>query len=263
MNAPPAATPPQLAHAGHEHLVGFYETDEFLVDRVVDFVAPALRDDDAAIVVATLDHRRCITAGLCAAGIGVAGAMRAGRYVSVDAADLLARFMVDGAPDPIRFRDEIGTLIDLAAGGRRSVRVYGELVALLLADGDTRSTIAVEDLWNELGLSRPFELMCGYPMAAFDDDPRGSFNHICAQHTSVLPAESYSLMSDLQQKQQHVAELTREVDALRGELDRLRHEQDSLIELAYHDPITGLANRNAFDAHLEREWALAARDSTD
>ena len=40
-------------------------------------------------------------------------------------------------------------------------------------------------------------------------------------------------------------------------------EQADLINLAYHDALTGLANRRAFDASLEREWALAKRDESD
>ena len=40
-------------------------------------------------------------------------------------------------------------------------------------------------------------------------------------------------------------------------------EQNDLIDLAYHDALTGLANRRAFDDSLEREWALAQRDESD
>src|ERR1700721_2310373 len=42
----------------HSHLVQFYETDEFLVDTVSEFVGASLRDGDASIVIAPPAHRR-------------------------------------------------------------------------------------------------------------------------------------------------------------------------------------------------------------
>ncbi len=262
MSSTPTTT--QLPLTGsHEHVVEFYETDAYLVESVAGFIAPSLHDLDAGIVIATAEHRAGVAERLAGAGIDVAGTAREDRYIAVDAGELLGRLLVDGAPDPRRFHEEIGGLIDRAAHGRRAVRIYGELVALLLERGDAAATLALEDMWNEQAASHRFELLCGYPLDAFNDDARGPFKRICAVHTAVMPAESYSLMSDVQQQQQLVAKMRREADGLRTELDRLRREQEDLIELAYHDPITGLANRRAFDAHLAREWALAARDETD
>ena len=67
---------------GHEHLVGFYETEEFLVDTVSGFVGPALHDGDAAIVVATATHRSAFDAALHASGVDVAAAVAADRYLT-------------------------------------------------------------------------------------------------------------------------------------------------------------------------------------
>jgi hypothetical protein len=95
------------------HLVAFYETDEFLVDTVSDFVGSSLRDGDAAIVIATAAHRRAFETALNASGIELPAA--ADRYLALDAAELLEKLMVSGAPDVGRFRDTIGVLIEHAA----------------------------------------------------------------------------------------------------------------------------------------------------
>jgi hypothetical protein len=58
--------------------VAFYETDEFLVDTVSDFVGSSLRDGDAAIVIATAAHRRAFETALNASGIELPAA--ADRY---------------------------------------------------------------------------------------------------------------------------------------------------------------------------------------
>jgi len=249
---------------GHDHLVEFYETDAFLVDTVCTFAAPALRGPDAAIVVATATHRRMFERALAEAGVDVRAALRDGRYVALDARDVLSRFMVDGAPDPGRFRATIGAIMDDASEGGRRMRVYGEMVALLYDDGDVASALALEDLWNDLAGDRSFTLLCAYPLSAFDDPASAdAFRRICEQHTKVIPSESWSLLDDATERGREVARLQRETSALQGEVQRLRAQREILAELAYVVSLTGLGNRRAFDLHLEREWALTLRDGID
>ena len=69
----------------HDHLVGFYETEPFLVDTVCSFLTPTLRDGDVAIVVATAVHRQLFEAALGGAGIDVGAAIDDGRYLPFDA----------------------------------------------------------------------------------------------------------------------------------------------------------------------------------
>lgn len=182
-------TPPGCAACGHEHLVDFYETDEHLIATVAEYVIPALRGYEAAIVVATADHREAFAAEIRAAGIDLDEAIADWRYQALDAAEVLSRFMVDGAPDPVRFREVAEELLDNASAGGRGVRVYGEMVALLWAAGDVTSTIALEDLWNVLGAEHGFSLFCGYPISGFDVQSRTAFEHICGQHSNVRRPE--------------------------------------------------------------------------
>jgi hypothetical protein len=217
-------TAPRPGHTScaHDHLVEFYESDEFLVATVTDFVVAALRGCDAVVVVATLRHRVAFAEAICAEGIDLDAAERDGRYQALDAAELLSSFMVDGAPDPVRFEQEAGAVIDRAAMDGRHVAIYGEMVALLWADGDVASTVALEDMWNDLAASRSFSLLCAYPLQAFDDSGRAAFRHICAQHSTVIPAEGYSLAMTADQQQRIVAHLQQETAALRAELRRRR-----------------------------------------
>jgi len=78
-----AAPPParQAAAGRHEHVVEFYETEEFLADTVTDFVGPGLHDGGAAVVVATSAHRYALERSL--------------RH-----SDLIHRRRPDGAPPP-------------------------------------------------------------------------------------------------------------------------------------------------------------------
>jgi len=246
----------------HEHLVEFYESDGRLVRSVADHLAGALRERDAGIAIATPVHLEQIEALLVRGGIDLDEALSEGRYVPVDATELLQALTKGDTPDLERFRAIVGDLVERAAAGRREVRIYGELVALLLERGDTAATIEIEDLWNELAGHHRFELLCGYPLRAFDADAP-SFRHIRGQHTGVVPAARDTLLADVHDQQALVEQLRHDAAALRTELDALRRQQQDLIELAYHDPVTGLANRRAFDSDLEREWALTARGERD
>jgi len=248
----------------HGHVVEFYERDEFLVESVQQFLAPALRADDAVIVVATKRHRDMFEVALRNAGLDVEGARTADRYVGLDAEDMLSSFMVEGVPHPARFEATMAGLIAKAGNHGRKVRVYGEMVAVLWAAGNVSAAIALEDLWNDLGRARQFQLFCAYPMAGFDrDDTTGSFHRICAQHTSVIPTERYSNLEDAEQRVRAVALMQQEAAAALTERTRLEARVRELEQLATTDPLTGLANQRFFLGQLDRALALARREAWD
>lgn len=210
------------AEHDHDHAVQFYETDEFLVATVADFLTPALQCGDAAVVVATPEHREAFAAAMTATGIDVDAAVRDTRYLAFDAQELLSAFMVGGAPDPRRFETVVGSVLNRACAGGRRVRVYGEMVALLWADGDVTSTIALEDMWNDLARVMRFSLLCAYPMQGFDDRARAAFRRICHQHSAVVPALDRAPVEEAAQWERRATELQQEALELRAELTRLR-----------------------------------------
>jgi DNA-binding CsgD family transcriptional regulator/PAS domain-containing protein len=224
----------------HLHLVEFYENDEFLVDTVSEFVGSSLHDGDAAIVIATGTHRRAFEAALNASGIDVAGAVD--RYLALDAAELLEKLIVNGAPDAARFRDTIGVLIEHAAADGRQVRVFGEMVALLWNAGELASTIALEDLWNDRDATHQLAKLCAYPLHAFDNEASSeAFEHICEQHTTVIPSDSYPLLGSADAQQRAVARLQQKQSVARAAVTQLRAEREISDALAHSDALTGLA----------------------
>lgn len=215
----------------HDHLVGFYESEAFLVQSVVRFLAPALRADDNAIVVETRDHRDQLELALAAEGIDVAAATRSGQLLAVDADELLTSFMVAGSPEPARFTARVGRLIDQAAADGGPVRVHGEMVALLWARGEVTAALALEDLWNELLATHPCALLCTYPMGAFDDEEASeAFRTVCHQHAAVLPSESYSQLADAEARRRTVALLQHEATVGINARATLRQRQHELEE---------------------------------
>jgi DNA-binding CsgD family transcriptional regulator/PAS domain-containing protein len=231
-----------------EHAVEFYETDEFLVDTVSQMITSAMHDGGAAIILATPAHRRAFETAVHSSGTDVVTAMASDRYLAFDAAELLETFMVGGAPDAARFAETLGAVIERAAGNAGAVRIYDEMVALLLDGGDVASTIALEGLWNELEATHGFALLCAYPMRAFEDKASAAaFEQICGRHNAVIPAESYSLLEDLDQQRVEVARLQQQITTLRSDLAGLRARQEMIDEIAQVDALSGIVNRRAAD----------------
>lgn len=217
----------------HDHLVGFYESEAFLVHSVARFVAPALRVGDRVIVVETPDHRDQLTDALEVAGVDVDRADREGQLLAVDADELLASFMVAGSPEPACFAARVGELIDQAAAGGGTVRVHGEMVALLWARGEVGAALALEDLWNDVLASHPCALLCTYPMGGFDDEEASeAFRTVCDQHAAVLPTESYSRLADEEARRRTVALLQHEAAVginARATLRQRQHELEDRL----------------------------------
>ena len=207
----------------HHHLVEFYETEAFLVDTVTDFLAPAMRNLEAVVVVATPEHRAAFAGALRERAIDLDAAERDVRYLALDAQALLARLKVGGVPDAGRFEEVVGGIVDRGSAQCGHVRIYSELVALLCSAGDALAALAVEEQWNALATTRDFSLLCGYPLRLFDVGARTAFRQICAQHSTVIPAEEFTLAPSLDRQQRVVAELQQENAALRAELRRRRH----------------------------------------
>ncbi|HET7626126.1 MAG TPA: MEDS domain-containing protein, partial [Verrucomicrobiae bacterium] len=176
-----------------EHFVQFYETDAFLVKSVASFIGAGLGSGDGAIVIATSGHRVALRERLAAQGLDVESAETDGQLVLLDANELLSQFMLNDMPDELLFNEVIGGLVEKTANGRRGVRAFGEMVALLWADGNHAGAIALEKLWNDLAARHSFALFCAYPMSFFDGTKNGdAFLHVCGEHTRVLPSESYA-----------------------------------------------------------------------
>jgi len=230
--------------APHQHLVGFYDSEEFLVALVADFAGEALHEGDGVIVVATPEHRSAFEAALSSSGVDLAGAVTTGRYLALDAAECLERFMAEGAPDPVRFDDMVcGALERTAAGGCR-VRIYGEMVALLWDAGDLTSAIALEDLWNDLAAEVEFTLLCAYPTCAFEDlDSGTSYRRICNQHSAVIPCEEHAMLGGADDQQRAVALIQQETMAPRAQQSRVGADR-VVTEIACDETLSAGARRH-------------------
>jgi signal transduction histidine kinase len=212
-----------------EHFVQFYESDEFLLGSLGGYVGAGLASGEACVVVATRERRAGLDAQLRARGHDPRAARGRGQFFSLDAAETLSTFMVGEAPEPSRFEEIVGSLVERAGGGSRRVRIFGEMVALLWAAGNRDAAIQLEGLWNGLQKRRPFQLFCAYPMTHFGGEAHeGPLGHVCAEHTRVIPAESYTSLNGGDERLRAIVKLQRKALALEAEVAE-RKEAESVL----------------------------------
>jgi signal transduction histidine kinase len=213
--------PKQDWHPLHdsEHVVQFYETDTFLLDALSGFIGTGLAAGDACIVVATPAHRVGLDQRLQAVGLDVVAACASEQYVALDAAETLATFMVDGSPEPGRFAEVLGQRIARATEGRPHVRIFGEMVALLWAAGQHDATFRLEALWNDLQTKHAFVLFCAYPINGFSGEARThGLSEVCTMHARVIPAESYTMLTDAGERLRAISQLQQKAQSLEAEI---------------------------------------------
>jgi signal transduction histidine kinase len=218
------------------HAVQFYSTDEHLIDELSRFVAAALVNGDATVIICTERHGEALEQRLSMQGLKLTSAIEQGRYVQLDAADTLAKFMVGGSPDRQLFAQLMGAAIDAAqrATNRENGQVlaFGEMVALLWADGNAEAAIRLEQLWNELASTHSFFLRCAYPLAQFDlTEHEAAFSKICAEHSAVIPGEGYTGLATEKERLQSISVLQQKAEALQSETKQRRKIQQLMIRL--------------------------------
>jgi MEDS: MEthanogen/methylotroph, DcmR Sensory domain len=169
------------------HLVQFYGHEEELADRVAGYLLGALRNGGVAVVIAVPEHRQAFEQRLTRTGVDLAAAARAGAYRALDAVDTLRALMPAGPLDRAAFDRVIGGLIADAGQDDRPVRAYGEMVALLWEDGLVNDAVELEEMWNSLGLSHSFSLLCSYPARSVTGHGHlQAFAEVCRLHGAVV-----------------------------------------------------------------------------
>jgi PAS domain S-box-containing protein len=215
------------------HSVQFYGNDRFLLDEVSRFLGAALGSGDAVLVIATQPHREGIAQRLKSHGFDLVLASEQGRYLALDSAETLSQFMVNEAPDRERFLKLVGgTLEQLEAAGKnepRRIAAFGEMVALLWAEGKTDAALRLEQLWNDLAREHAFTLRCAYPIAGdFVEEDQELLRQICGEHTHLVPAESYSAPMKEQERLLNIIFLQQKAHALEMEIAKRKQAEQTL-----------------------------------
>ena len=170
-----------------EHLVQLFDEARSLVQTVAAFLRDGWERGDTLLIVARAANWALTSVELEAAGCPVPDLTASGRLMFLDAPTTMATFMVNGDPDPEKFRHSVGDLVHrLCVESERGLTVYGEMVDILAAQGNFSGAEQLEALWNNLSTECSFRLLCGYASAHFGDERTARHLHrICEMHTGA------------------------------------------------------------------------------
>jgi hypothetical protein len=203
--------------------VQFYETEAHLVGQVTAFIRAGLLVGDAVIVIAGARRREDLERHLRGEISSAATRhFRTDQYLALDAAETLAKFMVDGQPDEKRFTGFMGPVLRRAAESTtRRIRVFGEMVNILRGTETHEAAIRLEAFWNNLAGAHPISIFCGYAMSSFGRGADGqAFLRVCDAHSRISPAESYAPPANAHAHFRAIAVLQQKAHALEAELAR-------------------------------------------
>ena len=169
------------------HSVHFYDHDAALISRLHNVVQSSLDGGGSVLIVASEGHRLQLQSALKQSGKSVPD----GRLQMFDARETLSKFMVGDRPSDSRFAETVGALLgnarETTRNPRRSVTVFGEMVAVLWEEGNKTGALELERLWNDTLHQRNFHLHCAYPRWILQDKSDNlMIKAICDEHSSVL-----------------------------------------------------------------------------
>ena len=181
-------------HRRFTHAVQFYLDESFLTRMTGNFAARALSNDSTAIFIATPKHHEAFAQHLQQNGLDIAALTAQGRYLALDAYALLRQCTASEKIDSHDIRQLLRQKIQATIGADKSSStfIFGELVALLCAEGKFETALAVEQVWETLIIELPIHLLCAYPIKQFA--PTGTetyFPRVCSAHQTVISPDAY------------------------------------------------------------------------
>jgi hypothetical protein len=169
-------------------VVSFYADEAELIATAAAFIAAGLAAGEPASVIATPQHRSALATALNRSGVDQRVLRDPDRYRVFDAATLLESLFVGGE----MVAEQLHAALPAVLGPGRP-RVFGEMVALLWAQGDVAAAIRLEQLWNEAAELTSFSLLCSYPTSVLADSSGvAEISRVCAAHDHVAGPGTYA-----------------------------------------------------------------------
>ena len=181
-----------------DHIVQLYQDQDFLNRAVCRFAGAAIQNGEGLILVPTLTHWNAFRPRLEAEGVDVEAARERGQLTVVDADELLPRFLRDAMPDSPVFLGLAGQVIGQARSGGRygKVRWWGEMVNVLWERGDVAASMALEDLFDQLGRAQEVALFCSFLMDNFNGEVHTHMlPRLGENHSHLIPVEDYARLA--------------------------------------------------------------------
>jgi DcmR-like sensory protein len=161
------------------HTAQFYRDERFLIDSITSFIRVGLDLNETVLAIVTAPHREKVCTTL------TGKELRNDKLRFFDARDFLALFMVEDWPNESQFMQGMKTILGLA-GETGQVRVFGEAVEVLCAEGKATAALRLEELGNILALTHHCSVLCAYSLSTmFEKADQETRTRVCQLHGDV------------------------------------------------------------------------------
>lgn len=249
------------------HRAYFYGESLAATARISVRVLDTISSGGAQVVILLPLHLVAVERQLASSGLDLDALRRTGRYIGLDASLVLEQLQLGEPGDDARFEQFVAAPVERLAANHDSVMAYGEMVAILAAEGRFQEALRLESFWTDLCRRTGLSLECGYWLKDFRGEAGlRQLLAVCGAHSDVEPTEEYDDVSrDLRLRSvvvlQHRAQIAREAlerqaraeERLRRALDAERKarrraeqalaERDRFLDAAAHElrtPLTGV-----------------------
>lgn len=213
------------------HFVQFYDTPAFLSHTVTEFACAGLERGEGVLIIAQSEHQDLFIKEMNQEFPSLASAFESGRLVLRNARELLLKIMPHDVLDRALLDREVGADVSRMNAQFSGVRIYGEMVDLLLEEGNAAAIRELEKVWCELTKTERVSLLCSYAHTGFADVSQSRlFHEICFDHEHVLPDERFIEACEVDDQNRVIAQLQHRSRILERELQR-REDAES-IEVA-------------------------------
>jgi hypothetical protein len=173
-------------HGSCGHLLQVYENRRVFIDSLEGFAGTGILSGESIVIVARDSTIHELESRLRMHDFDLDHMMKIGQYIPVNAENALASFMRNGMPDEKRFNLFCNEVLSRAKNHSTHIRIFGEMVVILLEQGQTEATMRLENLWNKVCSREKLCLFCAYPESQMHTHKHGCFDHICSSHTKMI-----------------------------------------------------------------------------
>jgi hypothetical protein len=172
------------------HSIVIHKDEDSAASIAAEVLAAAVHFGQPALLITAGVHLANVRNKLAREGVNTEQLIAAGRLTVVNADTLLKVLMVRGSPDPIRFRQMVGALLDQACSERDGCVpvIYSDMAGRLWRRGNRAAALSLEILWNRLATAYNCSLICGYrgDSATTDAPTLEELRAVCDQHNHII-----------------------------------------------------------------------------
>jgi hypothetical protein len=139
-----------------DHVIHPYDDDRCLIESLIGFTSSCLHSDIAVVVIASEAHLDLLGRNLRADGFDIFSQTISGRYLPVNAKEILNQFMFNGVPDKGLFNYFLSSFSLRAQRLKKKIRVFSELAGILHGDGNHQAAEVLEEFWEQHRAITPF-----------------------------------------------------------------------------------------------------------